>query len=65
MSIENTAGVVVDPGARSNASLRLANGNIVDFVDALDGHVGVGEKANAGNTIAVAYTKTPGLSIGF
>ena len=55
MSIENTAGVVVDPGARSIARLRLANGNIVDFVDLLDGHVGVGEKAKRGQRLASTY----------
>ena len=55
MSIEKTAGVVIDPGARSIARLRTANGNIVDFVDLLDGHVGVGEKAKRGQRLASAY----------
>ena len=55
MSVENTAGVVVDSGARSIARLRIANGNIVDFVDLLDGHVGVGEKAKRGQRLASMY----------
>ncbi len=55
MPIERTAGVVVDPGTRSIARLRLANGNVVDFVDLLDGHVGVGEKAKRGQRLASAY----------
>ena len=55
MPIEKAAGVVVDPGARTIARLRLANGNFVDFVDLLDGHVGVGEKAKRGQRLASTY----------
>jgi hypothetical protein len=53
--IERTAGVVIDTGDRSIARLRLASGNIVDFVDVLDGHVGVGEKAKRGQHLASTY----------
>ena len=55
MPIENTSGVVIDPGTGSIARLRLANGNIVEFVDLLDGHVGVGEKAKRGQRLASTY----------
>jgi hypothetical protein len=53
--IENTPGVVIDPGTRALARLQLANGNIVDFVDVLDGHVGVGEKGKRGQRLASPY----------
>jgi hypothetical protein len=53
--IEKAAGVVVDPGTSSIARLRLNNGNIVDFLDLLDGHVGVGEKARRGQRLASTY----------
>ena len=52
MPIDSTRVVVVDPGARSLARLRLANGNVVDFIDLLDGRVGVGEKATRGQGLA-------------
>jgi hypothetical protein len=55
MPTEKTAGVVIDPGTRSIARLRLANGNFVDFIDLLDGHVGVGEKAKRGQRLAATY----------
>jgi hypothetical protein len=55
MPMEKSGGVVIDPNVGSVARLRLANGNIVDFVDVLDGHVGVGEKAKRGQRVASTY----------
>ena len=55
MPTERKAGVVIDPGARSIARLRLANGNLVDFVDLLDGHVGVGEKARRDQRLVATH----------
>jgi hypothetical protein len=55
MPTETTAGVVIDVGSRSIARLRLSNGNIVDFVDLIDGHVGVGEKGKRGEGLASTY----------
>jgi hypothetical protein len=55
MPVDKTAGVVIDPGTRSLARLRLANGNVVEFLDLLDGHVGVGEKARRGQRLMSTY----------
>jgi hypothetical protein len=55
MPTERTSGGVIEPAVRSIATLRLANGNTVDFLDLLDGHVGVGEKGKRGQWLASTY----------
>lgn len=55
MPTATTAGAVIDTGSRSIARLRLLNGNLVDFVDLMDGHVGVGEKGTRGQGLASTY----------
>lgn len=55
MPVERSTGVVIDSSTRSLAKLRLASGNVVDFIDLLDGHVGIGEKAGRGQRLDAIY----------
>jgi hypothetical protein len=55
MPVERSAGVVVDASTRSLAKLRLASDDVVDFIDLLDGHVGIGEKAGRGQRLDATH----------